>query len=62
MKTLRIKEDLHGVKIHHEGQNSKGQFKEMHPEDHKGKPSQINPTEFKKAKSQYCKKEYSKKK
>lgn len=47
------------VKIHHEGQNPKGPFKEMLP--NKNKPSQIDRKEFNKAKKECWKKEYENK-
>jgi len=61
------------VKIHHEGQNPKRPFKEMLPNQHRGKgndainhpnknkPSQIDRKEFNKAKKEYWKKEYENK-
>ncbi|MDO5666073.1 MAG: HNH/ENDO VII family nuclease [Bacteroidia bacterium] len=68
-----FKKDGKSVEIHHEGQNPKGPFKEMHPNQHRGKgndavnhpnknkPSQIDRKEFNKAKKEYWKKEYENK-
>ena len=65
-----FKKDGKSVEIHHEGQNPKGPFKEMHPNQHRGKgndainhpnknkPSQLDRKEFNKAKKEYWKKEY----
>ena len=68
-----FKKDGKSVEIHHEGQNPKGPFKEMHPNQHRGKgndainhpnknkPSQIDRKEFNKAKKEYWKNEYGNK-
>jgi len=68
-----FKKDGTKVEIHHQGQNRKGPFKEMHWEDHRGKgndkinhpnkgePSQVDRGEFNRAKKKYWKKEFPKK-
>ena len=65
-----FKSDNKPVEIHHENQNPNGPFKEMHPNEHRGKgkdkvnhpnknlPSNINRTEFNNAKREYWKNEY----
>jgi hypothetical protein len=65
-----FKKDGSKVEIHHEGQNPKGPFKEMHKDDHrgkgndsknhpdKGKPSKVDRKEFDKARKEYWKEEY----
>ena len=65
-----FKKDGKPVEIHHEQQLPNGPFKEMHPNEHRGKgydktnhpnkktPSDINRNEFNKAKREYWKNEY----
>jgi hypothetical protein len=65
-----FKKDGKPVEIHHEGQNPNGPFREMHPNDHRGKgndkvnhpfkgqPSKIDRGEFKLQKEDYWKKEF----
>ena len=67
-----FKRDGTSVEIHHEGQNPKGPFKEMHWEDHRGKgkdainhpnkskPSQVERKSFEKERKIYWKNEYPK--
>ena len=65
-----FKKDGSKVEIHHEGQNPKGPFQEMHKNDHrgqgndkvnhpdKGKPSKVDRKEFQKARTEYWKTEF----
>jgi RHS repeat-associated protein len=69
------KEDGKSIEIHHDGQNPEGPFKEMHPEEHRGKgnfkknhsntgqePSKIDRKEWNKKVREYWQKEYDKRK
>jgi RHS repeat-associated protein len=67
-----FKKDKKPVEIHHEGQNPSGPFKEMHPQDHRGKgndkqnhpnkgmPSKIDRKAFRKDVMEYWKQEFPK--
>jgi RHS repeat-associated core domain len=65
-----FKKDGKPVEIHHEGQNPDGPFKEMHPDDHrgkgndkinhpdKGKPSKIDRKQYNKDRRDYWKSQF----